>query len=96
MTHVQHHLMGLRLRHATAGSSRTPSLAKMSAVLSVPSTSLSVSSYLRLPLDGCTPFVLVTLDVSKFRVVLSLESMQQRFVSGNFGFADWMSFVCAH
>ena len=41
--------MGLRLRHATACSSRTPSLAKMSAALSVPSTSLSVSSSLSKP-----------------------------------------------
>ena len=43
---AQPHLVGVRLRHATACSSRTLSLAEISAVLSVPSTSLSVSSSL--------------------------------------------------
>ena len=55
MTHVQHHLMGLRLRHATACSSRTPSFSKMSAVLSVPSTSLSVSSSFGTPVGRLPP-----------------------------------------
>ena len=97
MTHVQHHLMVLRLRHATACFSKDPVVGQ-DECCALCSFYVAVSFFfiLRLRLDGRTPFVLVTLDVSKFRVVLSLESKQQRFVSGNCSFADWMSFVCAH